>query len=454
MKITPIPDLIGAVRSDAPPSDLLACELPTRFRAAYIRKDEIGLFDGAAGTAANDVRRSIHVGEVDMPDLAPDEVVVAVMAAAVNYNTVWSAIFEPVPTFRFLEKFGGRNHWNARHDLPYHVLGSDAAGVIVRTGSGVRRWQVGDHVVIHCVVGDEEDPDAHDDSMMARYLRIWGFETNFGAFGEFTVVKSTQLITKPAHLTWEEAAASTLCGGTAYRMLVGTHGARMKQGDIVLIWGATGGLGSYAVQFVRNGGGIPVAVVSSQDKEDLLRRQGCELVINRHELGLSGAGMRDPKAGRMLGEQVRRLAGGDPDIVFEYLGAETFGASVYVTRRGGAVVTCGSSTGFRHEFDNRFLWMNLKRIIGSHAFNYREAVETNRLIVRGAICPTLSKVYPLADTAIATRAIQLNQHVGKIGVLCAAPSEGLGVTDPEARERIGEDKLALYRNYAVPAERA
>lgn len=435
-------DLINAVRADAPPQDLLACELPARFRAAYVRRSDVGIFDGAAD---KDVRRSIQIGEVEMPDLAPGEVVVAVMAAAVNYNTVWSAIFEPVPTFRFLEKFGRSDQWNARHDQPYHVLGSDAAGVIVRTGAGVRRWRVGDHIVIHCVATDEEDPDAHDDAMMARYLRIWGFETNFGAFAEFTVVKATQLIRKPAHLTWEEAAASTLCGATAYRMLVGPNGARMKQGDTVLVWGATGGLGSYAVQFVRNGGGIPVAVVSSPEKAELLRRQGCDLVINRQELDLGDAGMRDPKAGRILGEQIRRRTGADPDIVFEYLGEETFDASVYVARRGGTVITCGSSTGFRHQYDNRYLWMNLKRILGSHAFNYREAVETNRLIERGAIHPTLSAVYGLADTADATRAVQANQHIGKVGVLCAATREGLGVTDHAARDRIGADKLTLYR---------
>nr|WP_322756753.1 zinc-binding dehydrogenase [Frankia sp. Cas3] len=228
-------------------------------------------------------------------------------------------------------------------------------------------------------------------------------------------------------------------------MLIGNHGARMKQGDVVLVWGGTGGLGSYAVQMVKNGGGIPVAVVGSQAKAELVRAQGCEHVINRSELDLGSDGFRTLKGGRILGEAIRSLVGEDPQIVFEYLGAETFGSSVYVAKRGGKIVTCGSSTGYRHEYDNRFLWMRLKQIIGSNGYNYHEAVETNRLINLGMIHPTLSKVYPLEDTAEATLAVQTNQHVGKVAVLCAAPSENLGIDNPEFRTRIGEDKINLYR---------
>ncbi|MCO6009309.1 crotonyl-CoA carboxylase/reductase [Actinoallomurus purpureus] len=434
-------DLLEAVRAGAGPADLLACELPTRFRAAHTLKDEVGIFDGETD---KDVRRSIHVGEVEMPEPAPDEAVVAVMAAAINYNTVWSATFEPIPTFAFLEKLGRTGPWGARHDRPFHVLGSDAAGIVVRVGDGVRNFAVGDRVVIHAGVIDDQLPASQEDAVASGGL-AWGFENNFGAFGEFTVVKASQLIRKPAHLTWEEAAANTLCAATAYRMLVGAHGARMRQGDVVLVWGGTGGLGSYAVQIVKNGGGIPVAVVSSEEKADLVRRQGCEHVINRTELEVGEEGLRSPKAWRRLGERIRALTGEDPHIVFEYLGAETFGASVYVTRRAGKIVTCGSSTGYRHEYDNRFLWMNIKSIVGSHGFNYHEAVETNRLIGLGMIHPTLSMVYTLDEAAEATRAVQTNQHVGKVGLLVGAEKEGLGVEDPAMRERVGEDKLTLYR---------
>lgn len=435
-------DLLEAVRAGATPADLLDCELPARFNAAFTLKDEVGIFEGQTD---KDVRRSLHYGEVDMPELAPDEVVVAVMAAAINFNTVWSAIFEPVPTFAFLEKFGRQDKWGARHDLPYHVLGSDASGVVVRVGVGVRKWKVGDKVVISPSYVDEQDHASYDDGMMTETQLAWGFETNYGALGEFTIVKANQLIKKPAHLSWEESSASTLCAGTAYRMLIGKHGVRMKQGDIVLVWGGTGGLGSYAIQMVLNGGGIPVAVVSSEDKAEIVRKQGCENVINRSELDLGEAGFQHPKAWRRLGEEIRRLVGEDPHHVFEYLGRETFGASVYVARRGGKIVTCGSSTGFKHEYDNRFLWMRLKSIIGSHGFNYNEAVETNRLISLGMLNPTLSKVFPLNEAGEATRAVQTNQHIGKVAVLCGATEENLGIDDRALRERIGEDRINLYR---------
>jgi crotonyl-CoA reductase len=435
-------DLLQAVVAGAEPEELLSTDLPSSYRAAHLLKDEVGIFEGETD---KDVRKSLHVGEIAMPELALDECIVAVMSAAINFNTVWSAIFEPVPTFAFLEKFGKQGWHGARHDLPYHQLGSDGSGVVVRVGTGVKNWKVGDKVVISPAYVDEEDHASYDDGMMTESQLAWGFETNFGSLGEFCLVKASQLIKKPAHLSWEEAACNTLCAATAYRMLVGKHGAEMRQGDVVLIWGGTGGLGSYAVQLVKNGGGIPVAVVGSADKARLVRAQGCEHVINRSELNLDERGFRHPKAGRLLGEAIRALVGEDPQIVFEYVGAETFGTSVYVAKRGGKIVTCGSSTGFRHEYDNRFLWMRLKRIIGSHGFNYHEAVETNRLISLGMIHPTLSKVYPLDAAGEATRAMQTNQHVGKVAVLCAAPSENLGIDDPEFRAKIGEDKINLYR---------
>jgi crotonyl-CoA reductase len=431
-------DLAQAVITGADPAELLDCALPTRYRAAHLLKEETGLFGDAAD---KDVRRSIHVGDVPMPELAPDEVLVAVMASAINYNTVWSAMFKPVPTFAFLERFARQGWWGARHNLPHHVLGSDAAGVVVRVGASVRRWSVGDRVVVYPGYIDEQDPITQDDGMLAADLRAWGFETNFGGLADFAVVKATQLLPKPPHLSWEEAACNTLCASTAYRMLVGSRGARMKQGDIVLIWGAAGGLGSYAVQLVKNGGGIPVGIVSSPAKAELLRELGCDAVINRAEL------TEEPgvKSWRRLGEEIRRRAGEDPHIVFEHTGRETFSASVYVTRRGGTIVTCGSSSGYAHEYDNRFLWMNLKRILGSHGANYQECWEVNRLFSLGMLAPALFCVYPLEQTGAATRAVQLNEHVGKVAVRCLAPEEGLGIKDWALRERIGERRLRLFR---------
>jgi crotonyl-CoA reductase len=412
--------------------------VPESYRGMAVRAAEAGMFDGLA-PREKDPRKSLHLDEVPTPNPGPGEALVAVMASAVNYNTVWTAIFEPLPTFGFLRRYGRLSALAKRHDLPYHVVGSDLAGVVLRTGPGATRWAPGDEVFAHCLSVELEDPAGHDDTMLDPEQRIWGFETNFGGLAELALVKTNQLMPKPAHLTWEEAACPGLVNSTAYRQLVSAHGARMKQGDTVLVWGASGGLGSYATQLVLNGGGIPVCVVSSPEKAEMCRRMGAELVIDRTAEGYAfwaDEQTPDPREWKRFGSRIRELTGGDdPDIVFEHPGRETFGASVYVTRRGGTIVTCASTSGFDHAYDNRYLWMHLKRIVGSHFANYREAWEANRLIAKGLIHPTLSRTYPLAETGQAAYDVHRNLHQGKVGVLCLAPEEGLGVRDPALRER-------------------
>ncbi|NIY64033.1 crotonyl-CoA reductase [Streptomyces malaysiensis] len=435
-----------AVLDGASATEIEAAPVPATYLALHLRAEDTDMFKGVAD---KDVRKSLRLGQVPMPELAPDEVLVAVMASSINYNTVWSAMFEPIPTFHFLKQNARQGGWATRHDQPYHVLGSDCSAVVVRVGTGVRRWKPGDHVTVHPVHVDDQQPETHGDGMLGSEQRAWGFETNFGALAEYGIVRSTQLLPKPAHLTWEEAAVNPLCASTAYRMLVSDRGAHMKQGDIVLIWGASGGLGSYAIQFVKNGGGIPVAVVSSAQKEAAVRALGCDLVINRTELGITDEMADDPRlvveTGRKLAKLVVEKAGREPDIVFEHTGRVTFGLSVIVARRGGTVVTCGSSSGYLHTFDNRYLWMKLKKIVGSHGANYEEQQATNRLFESGAVVPAMSAVYPLAAGADACRIVQTSRQVGKVAVLCMAPEPGLGVTDPELRGRIGEDRLNPLR---------
>jgi crotonyl-CoA reductase len=430
-----------AVRDAILADDLAALgdlTVPDHYTGMVVRKDETEMFAGLA-TREKDPRKSLHLEEVPTPELGPGEALVAVMASAINYNTVWTSIFEPMPTFGFLQRYGRLHSMARRHDLPYHVVGSDLAGVVLRVGPAVSKWRPGDEVVAHCLSVELEDPQGHDDTMLDPQQRIWGFETNFGGLAELALVKSNQLMPKPAHLAWEEAACPGLVNSTAYRQLVSHHGANMKQGDTVLVWGASGGLGSYATQLVLNGGGIPVCVVSSPEKAAICRRIGAELVIDRTAEGYrfwKDEQTPDPKEWKRFGARIRELTGGDdPDIVFEHPGRDTFGASVYVTKRGGVVVTCASTSGYRHEYDNRYLWMSLKRVVGSHFANYREAWEANRLIAKGLIHPTLSRTYPLAQTGEAAYDVHRNIHQGKVGVLCLAPAEGLGVRDAERRER-------------------
>jgi crotonyl-CoA reductase len=235
-------------------------------------------------------------------------------------------------------------------------------------------------------------------------------------------------------------------------MLVSHNGAHMKQGDVVFIWGATGGLGGYAVQYVLNGGGIPVGVVSSPDKVELLHDLGSEAVIDRKAAAYqfwSDEHTQDEGEWRRLGKDVRALVGEDPNIVFEHPGRQTMGASVFICARGGLVVTCAATSGYMIEYDNRHLWMKLKSIKSSHFANYKEAWEANRLIQKGMIQPILSAVHPLTDVGEAAYSVHKNLHEGKIGVLCLAPEEGLGIDDPEFRAKVGEDRITLFRRHGA-----
>ncbi len=428
-------------------SALAGAAVPESYRGVVVRKDEVAMFEGLA-SRDKDPRRSLHLDEVPTPELGPGEALVAVMASSINFNTVWTSIFEPVSTFSFLERYGRLNDLTRRHDLPYHVVGSDLAGVVLRTGPGVSKWKAGDHVVAHCLSVEMEDAAGYDDAMMDPQQRIWGFETNFGGLAELALVKANQLMPKPGHLTWEEAAAPGLVNSTAYRQLVSRNGGQLKQGDTVLVWGASGGLGSYATQYALNGGAIPVCVVSSPEKADIVRRMGAELVIDRSAEGYrfwKDEQTQDPKEWQRFGKRIRELTGGeDIDIVFEHPGRETFGASVYVTKKGGTITSCASTSGYMHSYDNRYFWMNLKKIVGSHFANHRESWEANRLIAKGLIHPTLSRTYALQDTGQAAFDVHQNLHQGKVGVLCLAPEEGLGVA-PEAQEFRAKHLEAINR---------
>ena len=431
----------SAALADPTVEEILGRGIPSTYRAAYVERDDAArLWD----KPDKDVRETLKVGEVPMPELAPDEALVAVMASALNYNTVWSARFEPIPTFVFLNHLAKSGGWNERHDQPHHVVGSDAAGIVVAVGDAVEHVAtVGDSVAIYPGWADSHLALPYDDAVTGSQSLAWGYETNFGGLADYAIVKATQLMPKPRHLSWEEAACNTLCGMTAYRMLVSAHGAPFKQGDIVFIWGAAGGLGSYAVQLVRNGGGIAVGVVNSEDKERLARELGCQVVIRRDEECLAEL------TGRNLGKAMRKIVRGelgeDPHVVFEHVGAATFPASVYLARRGGRVVTCGSSTGYEHSFDNRYLWMHAKRIIGSHGSTPQEAREFNRLVELGMVVPALAETVGLDQIAGAAHEAQHNRHLGKVGVLCLAAEEGLGIEDGERREQLGEAQIETFR---------
>ena len=315
-----------------------------------------------------DPRKSLHVGEIPTPEIAPDEVYLAVMASSINFNTVWTSIFEPLPTFGFLDRLGKESELGR---APRRRTSTSSAPTPRVSCCGSAR---------RCATGSRATGSPSTATTSTTRTRrptttrcspptsaSGASRPTTAAWPTCPIVKANQLMPKPAHLTWEEAAVNALCASTSYRMLVGQHAARMKQGDNVFVWGATGGIGAYAIQLVLNGGGTPVGVVSSeQPGRSCSRRWAASTSSTAGPRATSSGPTSTPRTSRewrRLGKKVRSLIGEDPDIVFEHPGRSTMGASVFITKRGGTIVTCAATSGYMIEYDNRHLWMKLKRIV-------------------------------------------------------------------------------------------
>ena len=389
-------------------------ELPATMAAWVIRQEREG-----------EPTEAFQVEEIEVPEPGAFEVVVRVMVAGVNFNNVWAALGQPVSVF------GYGDH----PEFGHHIGGSDASGVVWKVGPGVTRWAPGDEVVIHCNQTSYEDPEVHGlDPMAAPSQKIWGYETTWGSFAQFTKVQAQQLLPKPKHLAWEEAASYGLTYFTAYRMLM--NRANLQPGHKVLIWGAAGGLGVFAVQLCKLTGADCVGVVSSDEKGKLVEQLGAVGYIDRNEFKeMMRRGDETPeeekarfKASRAFSKRVKEMLGGAPDTVFEHVGKATFPTSVLTVKTFGKVVICGATSGYTLDFDVRYLWMRQKEILGSHFANAWECNLANALIEQSKIRPVLWKTMPFEDVANAHQLMHENKHLGKIAILVGAESEGEGKT--------------------------
>jgi crotonyl-CoA carboxylase/reductase len=389
-------------------------ELPATMAAWVIRKEREG-----------PPLEAFEVEEIEVPEPAAFEVIVRVMAAGVNYNNVWAALGQPVSVF------GYGDHPEYGH----HIGGSDASGVVWKVGEGVTRWKPGDEVVVHCNMASYEDVEVHGlDPMAAPSQKIWGYETTWGSFAQFTKVQAQQLLPKPHNLTWEEAASYGLVYFTAHRMLI--NRCNIQAGDKVLIWGAAGGLGVFATQICAAAGAKSVGVVSSDQKGELVMKLGATGFINRNDFsGMMRTGNETPdeeKArfgeSRRFSKAVREILGDAPDIVFEHVGKATFPTSVFTVKTFGKVVICAGTTGYNLDFDVRYLWMRQKEILGSHFANAYECMKANELIESGLIRPVLWRTMGFDGVAEAHQLMLDNKHLGKIAILVGAEESGLGKT--------------------------
>jgi len=387
--------------------------VPKRMHAWTIRRERHGPPEEA-----------MQVEVVPTPEIDSHDVLVLVMAAGVNYNGVWAALGQPISVFDV-------------HGQDYHVAGSDASGIVWAVGSKVKRWKVGDEVVVHCNQTDGDDEECNGgDPMFSPSQRIWGYETPDGSFAQFARVQAQQVMARPRHLTWEESACYTLTLATAYRMLFGHRPHILRPSDNVLVWGAAGGLGSMAIQLIATAGANAIGIISDDGKRDFVLSLGAKGVINRNKFDCWGQlpPVGDAQAYGDYMKKVRAFGkaiwdvtgkGNDVDFVFEHPGESTFPVSCFVVKRGGMVVFCAGTTGYNLTFDARFVWMRQKRIQGSHFANLKEASQANQLVIERRIDPCMSEVFSWADIPRAHTKMWKNQHKpGNMAVLVQAKRPG------------------------------
>jgi len=380
-------------------------EVPKKMYAQLIRENRYGEPD-----------KAFQVEQVDVPEIEDNECLVLVMAAGVNYNNVWAGLGLPVDVIKSRNK-------HKVCDKDFHIGGSDASGIVYKIGANVKNVKVGDEVVAHCGKWDDNDPFIKNggDPIVSTTNRIWGYETNYGSFAQFTKVQSHQLLPKPKHLTWVEASSYMLVGATAYRMLHGFAENTVKPNDVVLIWGGAGGLGSQAIQIVKAAGGLPIAVVSSNDKIDFCKSLGAVGVINRKDFDHWGMlpHWKDNEAyatwvqgARKFGKAIWDALGEkrNPRIIFEHPGETTIPTSCYIVDRGGMVVICAGTTGFNATLDLRYHWMHQKRLQGSHFANDEQSKGFNDLVASKKVDPCLSQTFSFEEIGSSHQLMYDNKH--------------------------------------------
>ncbi|HEX5059317.1 MAG TPA: crotonyl-CoA carboxylase/reductase [Kofleriaceae bacterium] len=398
--------------------------LPSKMLAQVIRAERFG-----------EPRDAFKEEALPIPELGPRDVLVYVMAAGVNYNNVWAAMGIPVDVIKSRQKKGEKED--------FHIGGSDASGVVWAVGKDVKNVKVGDDVVVHCGMWEPDDPwvKSGKDPMFAPSQIIWGYESNWGSFAQFTKVQDHQCLPKPPQLTWEAAAAYMLVGATAYRMLHGWPPNVVGPGEPVLVWGGAGGLGSMAIQIARAAGARPVAVVSGDSKNEFCKKLGAVGVIDRRKFDHWGKLPRWSddieyaqwlKGARAFGKAFWDALGEkkSPTIVFEHPGETTLPTSCFMCETGGMVVICAGTTGYNATLDLRYHWMRQKRLQGSHFANDVQAKGINDLVTAGKVDPCLGRVFRFDETAECHQLMRDNQHPsGNMAILVNAPRPGLRTLD-------------------------
>ncbi len=378
-------------------------EIPEKMHAFVVRQDRFG-------EPRDAWKREI----IPTPSIGAHDVLIYVMATGINYNNVWAALGQPLDVIAARQKGG--------EPEDFHAGGSDCSGIVWAVGDEVTGVEPGDEVVVHSGWWEPDDPWvlAGRDPMLAESTRIWGYQTNYGSYCQFARAQAHQCQPKPAQLTWGQAGCYMLCASTAYRMLMGWPPHVVEPEDVVLVWGAGGGLGSMALQITSAAGGRPIAVVSDDTKRQFCLDHGAVGVINRTEFSHWGL-LPDPegaeygdwaKGARAFGKAIWEILGAriNPRIVFEHPGEATLPTSVFAAGTGGMIVICAGTSGYNATLDLRYHWMRQKRLQGSHLSNDQQAAAVNQLVVEGKVDPCLSHTFSFDEIGEAHQLMHENRH--------------------------------------------
>ncbi len=324
----------------------------------------------------------LRYGELADPDVGRGTVLIDVKASSVNH----------------LDLFVRRGIPGLRLPLP-HIPGADASGVVSAIGDGVTEASVGDRVIVNptlscgtcefCIRGD---------ASLCRSFKIIGEQVQ-GTCCEKLVVPQQNVVKIPEHISFEDAASVPLVFLTAWRMLITR--ARLRPAEDVLVLGAAAGVGIACIQIAKIAGARVLAAAGSDDKLELCRELGADVLINYRTENLL--------------ERVRQETGKrGVDVCVDYIGKDTWIQSLQCTAKGGRLVTCGATTGFDPKTDIRHIFFRQLEIIGSTMGSKNDLIAPLRLILEGKMRPVVAKVFPLEETPDAHRLMESRTLKGKI----------------------------------------
>ncbi len=326
----------------------------------------------------------VEVRKVALAEPGPREVRVKVEAASVNHLDLWVRRGLPI-------------------DPPMpHIGGADVAGVVEAVGPGAESVPIGTRVVVDPSLGYSwYEGEDQGESFPTPPLRLIGEHTQ-GGFAEFAIVPASNLLEIPKEFGFNEAAAAGLAFVTAWRALI-TRGA-LKPGERVLITGASGGVGSAAVQIASRAGAKVYAVTSGPRKAGLVQALGAEVVYDRLSVDFSREAWRDTgKRG--------------VDIIFDTVGEAVWPGCLRALAPLGRLVTSGATTGSHGITEIRLVFWKQLSIMGSTMGSPAEYRHVMREVFRGALRPVIHEVLPLAETRRAHELMESGQVFGKLVIV-------------------------------------